>query len=71
MAGFDKVDPANPCLLPIDVFLRCCPRMTTERVFKPYREMRACDLDKGIPVAGEYAVHRRTGMASKVRVLTS
>jgi hypothetical protein len=65
MAGFDKVDPANPCLLTV------LPAHDGRAGLQPYREMPACDLDKGIPVAGEYALHRRTGMAGKVRVLTS
>ena len=35
---------------------------------QPYREMPARELDEGIPVVGEYALHRRTKVA---RVLTS
>jgi hypothetical protein len=45
--------------------------MTAKRAFNLIEKMRACDLDREIPVAGEYAWHRRIGMAGKVRVLTS
>jgi hypothetical protein len=65
MAGFDKVDPAYPCLLTV------LPAHDGQAGLQPYRENAACDLDREIPVAGEYAWHRRMGMAGKVRVLTS
>ena len=39
---------------------------------QPYREMPARELDEGIPVVEEYALHRRTKVVGKVaRVLTS
>ena len=38
---------------------------------QPYREMPARELDEGIPVVEEYALHRRAGIAGKVRVLTT
>jgi hypothetical protein len=37
-----------------------------------YREMPARELDEGIPLVEEYALHRRTKVVGKVaRVLTS
>jgi hypothetical protein len=74
MAGFDKVDPANPCLLcsVARVHAWAGPRAHDGRVgLQPHREMPARALDEGIPVVGEYALHRRTGAVGKVRVLTS
>ena len=67
MAGFDKIDPADPCLL--CGALRACagPGMTAKRVCQPYREMPARALDEGIPVVGEYALQRQIGVLGKVR----
>jgi hypothetical protein len=77
MAGFDEVDPADLCL-PMSS-LQCWPRACVGRPahggrvgLQPYREMPARELDKGIPVVEEYALHRRTKVVGKVaRVLTS
>ena len=33
-----------------------------------YREMPARELGEGIPVVGEYALRRRTGVLGKMRV---
>ena len=38
---------------------------------QPCREMQAAELDEAIPVLGEYALQKRTRVASKVRVLTA
>jgi hypothetical protein len=71
MAGFDRVDPA------IRVFFAVLParvgRLAHEGLVGPlpYREMRARQLFEGTPVVAKYALHRRTGVVSKVRVLTS
>lgn len=40
----------------------------TDEWIQYYREMPARELDEGIPVVGEYALHRRTGVLGKVRV---
>ena len=45
-------------------------RMTAE-LAQYCREMPARELDEGIPVIGEYALHGRTGLPDKARVLTS
>jgi hypothetical protein len=42
-------------------------RTTDERI-QYFREMPARELDEGIPVVGEYALHRRAGALGKVRV---
>jgi hypothetical protein len=57
---------------PIHVFLvvqraSAGARMTDERI-QYCREMPARELDEGIPVVGEYALHRRAGVLGKVRV---
>jgi len=73
MAGFDKVGPANPCIICSCARLPCVGRPAHDgRVgLQPYREMPARELDEGIPVVEEYALHRRAGIAGKVRVLTT
>jgi hypothetical protein len=38
---------------------------------RPYRSIPARKPDEGISVIEEYALHRRTAVAAKVRVLTS
>jgi hypothetical protein len=38
---------------------------------QPHRETLARELDEEIPVAGEYALHRRSGVVGKMRVMTS
>jgi hypothetical protein len=38
---------------------------------QPCREMQAAELDEAIPALGEYALQKRTRVASKVRVLTA
>ena len=40
----------------------------TDEWIQYYREMPARELDEGIPVVGEYALHRRTGVLGKVCV---
>ena len=59
-------------------YWRCCPRPCVGRPIhggragiQPYREIPARELDEGFPVVEEYALHRRAGVAGKVRVLTS
>lgn len=42
-------------------------RMTDERI-QDLREVLARELDEGIPVVEEYALHRRAGARGKVRV---
>jgi len=42
-------------------------RMTDERI-QYLREVLARELDEGIPVIGEYALHRRAGVRGKVCV---
>ena len=41
--------------------------MTDERI-QYLREVLARELDEGIPVIGEYALHRRAGVRGKVCV---
>jgi hypothetical protein len=45
-------------------------RMTAELVCM-VEKSPARELFEGIPVVGEYALHRRAGVAGRVRVLTS
>jgi len=71
MAGFDKVDPANPCIICSGARMRGQVRASRPVGLQPYREMPACELDEGIPVVDKYALRRRAGVAGKVRVLTS
>ena len=70
MAGLDKVDPAKPCLVRE---VSCAGRLAHDGQMglQPYQKMPARELDKEIPVVGEYALHRRTDVVGKVRVLTS
>jgi hypothetical protein len=69
MAGFDKVDPANSCCL---CGAAACWLADDGRVdLQLYRKTRTHTPDEGIAVVGEYALHRRIGLAGKMRVLTS
>jgi hypothetical protein len=70
MAGFDKVDPANSCLLGSAA---SAGGLAAEggAGFRHDQEMPARVLDEGIAVIREYALHRQNGVAGKVRVLTS
>jgi hypothetical protein len=70
MAGFDKVDPANLCCL---CGAGCAGWLTDDgRVdLQLCRRIPARVPDEGIAVVGEYALHRRIGLAGKMRVLTS
>jgi hypothetical protein len=69
MAGFDKVDPAYPCL--IGGCARVCARaglhMTAGPVSNLIEKCRR-ELDEGFAVVEEYALHRRAGIAGRVRV---
>ena len=70
MAGFDKVDPANSrCICGVV----CASGLADDgrAGLHFYREIPARELDEGIAVIGEYALHRRSGAAGKVGVPTS
>jgi hypothetical protein len=73
MAGFDKVDPANPCFLCSAGHIRSVARPAHDRQVgrKPCREKQAPELDEAIPVVGDYALQKRAGAAKELRVLTS
>jgi hypothetical protein len=99
LAGFDNVDPANLCVLPIHAscYVSCRLFLTSflamfscdmllpglpvhlpgglahdgRTGLRPYRSTPARGPDEGIPVTEQYALHRRTAAAGKVRVLTS
>jgi hypothetical protein len=61
MAGFDKVDPVNPCIICSGAPVRAWtgPHMTAGWVSKPYREMpargwtREIQWSKNTPCTGE------------------
>jgi hypothetical protein len=73
MAGFDKIDPGQ--------FMsswRYCltvwvgrPAHLRRAGLQPHREGPARKVTEGILVTGEYALRRRSGVVSKMRVLTS
>jgi hypothetical protein len=69
VAGFDEVDPAIPCLLcgPAGVHPQAGP---AEQVCNRLRNTGARAV-RGNSSDRRCALHRRTGVAAKVRVLTS
>jgi hypothetical protein len=70
MAGFDEVDPANSCVLggPPNVWMAGRAH-DAERIFNPIENGQRM-LDQGVPVPAEYALQRRSGVASNMRVVT-
>ena len=45
--------------------------MTVERIIHIIEKCQRVSWTREFPVVGEYALHRRTGVLGKVRVLTS
>jgi len=72
MAGFDKVDPVDPCII-CSGARPCVGRPTHDgRVdFQPLSRNAGARLDERNPVVEECALHRRAGVAGQVRVLTT
>jgi hypothetical protein len=71
MAGLDKVDPVILCL---DGVLRSRvgkPAPNGRTSLRLYRQAPARELNEGISVVEDGALHRRTGVVGKVCVLTS
>jgi len=71
--GHGRVRQSRPGLSMFD--WRCCPRLCAgwpvhggRAGIQPYREMPARGLDEGFAVVEEYALHRRAGIAGRVRV---
>jgi len=73
MAGFDKVDPANPCFLCSagHICAGGAPAHDHRVGRQPCREKQAPELDEAIPVFGEYALQKQAEVANKLRVPTS
>jgi hypothetical protein len=68
MAGFDEVDPANSCVLggPPNMWAG----RTHDRADLQPNQNGQLTLDQGAPVPAEYALQRRSGVASNMRVVT-
>jgi hypothetical protein len=71
--GHGRVRQSRPGLSMFD--WRCCPRLCAgwpvhggRAGIQPYREIPARELDEGFAVVEEYALHRRAGIAGRVRV---
>jgi len=67
MAGFDKARPGQTRAL----FAAGRPAHGRRVVRQPHRETRAREPFDKAPAIGEYALHRRSGVAAKVCMLTS
>jgi hypothetical protein len=70
LAGFDNVDPAILCVLSCFLDTLSCDMFATGFARAPARAGLRM-MGKGISVIEPYALHRRTAVAAKVRVLTS
>lgn len=73
MAGFDKVDPANPCLYCSSPELHAWAgaHPATAAGLKPHRDMQVPELDEETLHRGAHVSRWRSGMASNMRALTS